>query len=75
MRYHALCLKIVASTFLKTLRSKKPQNAPPRAYGRARPPCAKIDTIASNFSTLNSNMDSRPYALPRGELDGELDGD
>eukprot|EP00171_Calliarthron_tuberculosum_P009616 IDg9616t1 len=44
------------------------------AYARARPPYEQIETIAGSFEEEDSDIDSRPYAHDRGELNKDFRG-
>lgn len=44
------------------------------AYIMARPPYERIEVLAADFPDLDANIDARPYAYSRGELDEEWKG-
>ncbi|CAN8073075.1 unnamed protein product [Agarophyton chilense] len=44
------------------------------AYTGARPEYERIEVLAADFPELDANIDSRPYALDRGEFDGDWKG-
>lgn len=44
------------------------------AYTAARPPYEQIETLANAFSTIDQNIDARPYACFTGEDDPEWQG-
>ncbi|PXF48217.1 Efem/EfeO family lipoprotein [Gracilariopsis chorda] len=44
------------------------------AYAKARPEYERIEVMAADFPDLDANIDARPYAYSRGELDNEWKG-
>ncbi|KAI0562783.1 lipoprotein [Gracilaria domingensis] len=59
---------------LRTTLKQRNMTTALRAYTEARPEYERIEVLAGDFPYLDANIDARPYAYVRGELDEEWKG-